>query len=79
MNRSDRKRRPALESMEGRWAPSTLTPGGGPPQEVRHGLVIYSAELPICEWSANSGPGIRGHDATMGAALRFLDSPGWGP
>ena len=36
MNRNDRKRRPVLESMEGRWAPSTLTPGGGPPQEVRH-------------------------------------------
>jgi hypothetical protein len=36
MNRSDRKRRPILESMEGRFAPSTLTPGGGPPQEVRH-------------------------------------------
>ena len=36
MNRSDRKRRPFLESMEGRMAPSTLTPGGGPPQDVRH-------------------------------------------
>ena len=36
MNRSDRKRRPSLESMEGRLAPSTLTPGGGPPQDVQH-------------------------------------------
>jgi hypothetical protein len=35
MNRNDRKRRPALEPMEGRMAPSALTPGGGPPQEVR--------------------------------------------
>jgi hypothetical protein len=36
MNRSDRKRRPLLEAMEVRVAPSTLTPGGGPPQEVQH-------------------------------------------
>jgi hypothetical protein len=36
MNRNDRKRRPLLESTEKRFAPSTLTPGGGPPQEVRH-------------------------------------------
>jgi hypothetical protein len=36
MNRSERKRRPMLEPMEGRWAPSTIGPGGGPPQEVGH-------------------------------------------
>ena len=32
---NERKRRPTLESMEGRLAPSSMSPGG-PPQEVRH-------------------------------------------
>jgi hypothetical protein len=34
-SRNERKRRPALEWMEGRLAPSSMSPGG-PPQEVRH-------------------------------------------
>ena len=37
MNRNDRKEAACAGSlMEGRWVPSTLTPGGGPEQEVRH-------------------------------------------
>jgi hypothetical protein len=34
-NRNEQKRRPRLEWMEGRLAPSSMSPGG-PPQEVRH-------------------------------------------
>jgi hypothetical protein len=34
-SRNDRKRRPVFEWMEGRLAPSSMSPGG-PPQEVRH-------------------------------------------
>jgi hypothetical protein len=34
-NRTERRLRPTLEWMEGRLAPSSMSPGG-PPQEVRH-------------------------------------------
>jgi hypothetical protein len=36
MSRNVRNRRPALESMEGRLAPSSIAPGMSPAQEVRH-------------------------------------------
>jgi hypothetical protein len=34
-HRNERKRRPVLDGLEGRLAPSSLSPGG-PPQDVRH-------------------------------------------